>query len=265
LSAQVSIANIEQNVQIAPDIYLMEIRSHEVAQNAMPGQFLHVRCSDSLSPLLRRPISIADADKKTGSIKIIYRVVGQGTQLLCRKRPGDSLDIIGPLGRGFPMPDEGKTSIIIGGGIGAAPLLYLAKTLAREAKGPLPKVILGFETKQEVFGIDFLEALGIKAEICTDDGSLGQRCFPTALLKECLQEYQHKSNLILYACGPKAMLASIKDMAAAEKLTAYFSLEERMGCGMGACLGCPVKSSQGGYKKVCKDGPVFEAGEIELK
>jgi len=254
-----------QNTQIAPDIYLMEIRSHETAVNAQPGQFLHIRCADSLSPLLRRPISIADADKRTGTIKLIYRVVGQGTQLLCQKRPGDSLDIIGPLGNGFPLPDGGKTSIIIGGGIGVAPLLYLAKNIARVCDGKLPKVLLGFETRQEAFGIEFLESLGVKVEICTDDGSWGYKGFPTSLLKEYLKQYQDKSNIIIYACGPKAMLSGIKDVAETENITAYFSLEERMACAVGACLGCSVKSSQAGYKKVCKDGPVFEAGEIELK
>jgi len=262
----VSFANITQNIQIAPDIYLMEIESPEIAEDAQPGQFLHIRCSDALLPLLRRPISIADADKKTGSIKIIYRVVGQGTQLLCQKKPGDRLDIIGPLGNGFPMPDKGKTSIIIGGGIGVAPLLYLAKNIAKEQmNGHLPIVLLGFATKQEAFGIEFLNSLHVKVEICTDDGTFGYKGFPTKLLKEYLKQYQEKSNLILYACGPKPMLSGIKDIAACENITTYLSLEERMACGVGACLGCSVKSSQAGYKKVCKDGPVFEAGEIELK
>ncbi|HQE05511.1 MAG: dihydroorotate dehydrogenase electron transfer subunit [Tepidanaerobacteraceae bacterium] len=264
MSAQVTFASIMQNTQIAPDIYLMEIQSAETAEAARPGQFLHIRCTDSLSPLLRRPISIADADKKTGNIKIIYRVVGQGTQLLCRKRPGDSLDIIGPLGQGFPMPDEGQTPVIVGGGIGVAPLLFLAKSVVKETFCPMPKVFLGFETKQEAFGIEFFESLGIELEICTDDGSLGNKCFPTALLKEYLEQCQDKSKLVIYACGPRPMLAGLKDIASAEDITAYFSMEERMACGVGACLGCSVKSSQGAYKKVCKDGPVFEAGEIEL-
>jgi len=258
-------ANITQNTQIAPDIYLMEIEA-EIAEAAQPGQFLHIRCSDTFAPLLRRPISISDADKKTGKVEIIYRVIGQGTHLLCQKRPGDRLDIIGPLGRGFPMPEEGKTSIIIGGGIGVAPLLYLAKQIAKDHKnGHLPLTFLGFATKQEAFGIDFLSSLGIKATICTDDGTLGYKGFPTTLFKEHLSQYQDKSNLIIYACGPKPLLSSIKDIAAGEHITAYLSLEERMACGVGACLGCSVKSSQAGYKKVCKDGPVFEAGEIELE
>lgn len=261
-----SFANITQNIQIAPDIYLMKIESPETAETAHPGQFLHIRCSDALSPLLRRPISIADVDKKTGNIIIIYRVVGQGTQLLCQKRSGDMLDIIGPLGNGFPMPDKGKTSIIVGGGIGVAPLLYLAKNIAKEQINVrLPIVLLGFATKQEAFGIEFLNSLGVKVEICTDDGTLGHKGFPTKLLKEYLGQHQDKSKLILYACGPKPMLSDIKDIATCENITAYLSLEERMACGVGACLGCSVKSSQAGYKKVCKDGPVFAAGEIELK
>jgi len=262
----VSIANVIKNIQIAPDIYLMEIKSSEIAEGAKPGQFLHIRCADLLSPLLRRPISIADVDKKNGSIKIIYRVVGQGTQLLCHKKQGDSLNVIGPLGNGFPLPDKGTISVIIGGGIGIAPLLYLAKSIAKDrADDNLLKVILGFETKQEAFGVEYFNSLGIEVSISTDDGTLGYKGLPTELLKDYLKQRQDKSNLVIYSCGPKPMLSSIKDLAAREKITAYLSLEERMGCGVGACLGCSVKSSQSGYKKVCKDGPVFEAGEIELR
>ena len=152
MSAQVTFASIMQNTQIAPDIYLMEIQSTETAEAARPGQFLHIRCTDSLSPLLRRPISIADADKKTGNIKIIYRGSGPGTQLLCRKRP-DKLNIIGPLARAFPCrmrPD----SCYSRWWDWLAPLLFLAKSVIKTFC-PMPKIFLGFETKQEAFGIEF--------------------------------------------------------------------------------------------------------------
>lgn len=261
----VSLANIIQNVEIAPDVYSMELQAPDIAQNANPGQFLHIRCSDTLSPLLRRPISIADVDKKTGKLKIIYRVVGEGTQLLCQKTAGSRLDIIGPLGNGFPLPEKGKTSIIIGGGIGAAPLLYLAKKIAAKQKNEGSAVVLlGFATRHEAFGIEFLNSLGIKVIIATDDGTLGYKGFPTELLKKYLNQLQDKSGIVLYACGPKLMLSEVKAAAMRENIPAYLSLEERMACGVGACIGCSVKSSRKGYKKVCKDGPVFEAGEIEL-
>lgn len=255
----VSLAEIIQNVEIAPDIYKMELQAPEITQKANPGQFLHIRCSDTVSPLLRRPISIAHVDEKTGKMGIIYRVVGEGTQLLCQKSPGNRVDIIGPLGRGFPLPNKDKTPVIIGGGIGVAPLFYLAKKIP----GPVT-ALLGFTTKQEAFGIEFLNSLGIEVIIATDDGTLGYKGFPTELLEECLKQYQDKSSFIFYACGPKLMLSEVKAIAAREKIPAYLSLEERMACGVGACIGCSVKSSQEGYKKVCKDGPVFEAGEIEL-
>ena len=261
----VSLAEITQNAEIAPDIYMMELQAPEIAQNANPGQFLHIRCSDTVSPLLRRPISIADVDEKTGKMKIIYRVVGEGTHLLCQKTPGNRVDIIGPLGKGFPLPDRGKTSIIIGGGIGVAPLLYLAKKIAEEQKSDnSPIAMLGFATKQEAFGIEFLKSLGIKVIIATDDGTLGHKGFPTELLEEYFKQHQDKPGRVFYACGPKLMLSGIKAIAARENIRAYFSLEERMACGVGACIGCSVKSSREGYKKVCKDGPVFEAGEIML-
>lgn len=243
----VKLAEIIKNEEIVPNIYKMKIQAPEITQSVNPGQFLHIRCSDTVSPLLRRPISIANVDEKAGIIEIVYRVVGEGTQLLCQKPQGSRVDIIGPLGRGFPLPDKSKTSIIIGGGIGVAPLLYLAKKIAAAQKSDSSTIaLLGFATKHEAFGIDFLNSLGVKVIIATDDGTWGHKGVSTELLEKYLNQLQDKFSPVLYACGPKLMLSGIKAIVSRENIPAYFSLEERMACGIGACIGCSVKSSRDG-------------------
>ncbi|GAQ25712.1 dihydroorotate dehydrogenase electron transfer subunit [Tepidanaerobacter syntrophicus] len=259
----VLMAPIVQNTEIAPGIYNMKLEAPDIAKTAEPGQFLHIRCSQALAPLLRRPISIADADEKNGRIDIIYRVVGEGTKLLSEKLPGEKADIIGPLGNGFYMPPKDSYPIIIAGGIGTAPILYLAKKIALKSNSSA-SVILGFTTESEIFGTDYLKCPGINLSITTDDGSFGYKGFPTDILENLLKSWKNAAPPIIYACGPKPLLVKIKEITQRENILAYLSLEQRMACGVGACLGCSVKSSFGGYKKVCKDGPVFKACEVEL-
>lgn len=286
---------IKDNADIAPGVYRMVLECPEVAECAAPGQFIHIRCSDALSPLLRRPISIAMADKGAGIIEIIYRVVGEGTRLLAQKNKKDMLDIMGPLGRGFPLQPGMKHPIIVGGGIGMAPLLFLAEALKENAASRNSSccennfagiAFAGFATEREAFGLPFLEGCGFKVEICTDDGSRGYKGFPTDLLEEYLSRslplppvsngesaepsgtsgYAEADPAMppgaVYACGPEPLLKKVKEIASRAKVPAYISLEQRMACGVGACLGCAVKSAGGGYLKVCKDGPVFEINQL---
>lgn len=285
---------IKENIEIVPGIYHMVLNCPEVAEDAAPGQFIHIRCTDALSPLLRRPISIAMADKKAGTVEVIYRVVGQGTRLLAGKKKGQMLDIMGPLGHGFPIPPWVKHPVIVGGGIGTAPLLFLAESIrehklssagspelsgcediiktgnccGKPAKEFIGTVFVGFLTEKEIFGAELLKDCGFKVEICTDDGSRGYKGFPTDLLEMYLKDGPSPSSGkvspaidIIYACGPGPLLSKVASMASRAKIPAYVSLEERMACGVGACLGCAVKSAGGGYMKVCKDGPVFEASQ----
>ncbi|TYP52482.1 dihydroorotate dehydrogenase electron transfer subunit [Thermosediminibacter litoriperuensis] len=256
-----------QNVLIAYDIYHMKICCPEVAEKAAPGQFLHIRCSDGPTPLLRRPISIAGANEKDGTVEMVYRVLGEGTRLISQKKAGEILDVMGPLGRGFPVPLDAVDPVLIGGGVGVAPLLYLAQKIA----GPLSRsgrsgaAFIGFSTAGEVFGVDFLKSCGFTVFLTTDDGTAGQKGVPTEAFENCIKGHEVQKQFdIVYACGPKPFLAKVKDAAVRGKIPAYLSLEERMACGVGACLGCAVKSAGEGYKKVCRDGPVFEAGEIQL-
>jgi len=309
---------IKDNVGIASGIYHMVLECPEVAAAAAPGQFIHIRCSDTLSPLLRRPISIAMARRRTGTVEIIYRVVGEGTRLLARKAKGDMLDIMGPLGKGFPIEQDIKRPAIVGGGIGMAPLLFLAHSIneskllsARSAgspvngaadasnktgdtsdkpgKGFIGTAFAGFSTEKEIFGLPLIEDCGFKTEICTDDGSRGYRGYPTDLLEKYLSRgvssppastggktgpagmagHPRGEPLtpadIIYACGPGPLLSKVKAIASRAGVPAYISLEERMACGIGACLGCAVKSAGGGYLKVCKDGPVFETSSVDIQ
>ncbi|WP_422448802.1 dihydroorotate dehydrogenase electron transfer subunit [Thermoanaerobacterium sp. DL9XJH110] len=251
----------------------MKMYCPEVAVKAAPGQFLHIRCSDTPSPLLRRPVSIAGVNEEDGTVEIIYRVVGEGTRLMSQKKAGEIIDILGPLGRGFPLPPGAANPVLIGGGVGVAPLLYLARKIAGTLSGPgrVSAAFIGFSTAAEVFGEEFLRSCGFKVFLTTDDGTAGQKGVPTEVFENCIKAHEmpgqsrtHPQSGIIYACGPKPLLAKVKDIAAREKIPAYLSLEERMACGVGACLGCAVKSAREGYKKVCRDGPVFESGEIHL-
>jgi dihydroorotate dehydrogenase electron transfer subunit len=252
-------ADIVMNREIAMDIFHMKLYCPMAAKLAIPGQFLHMRCSDTLSPLLRRPISIANADERDGTLDIIYRVVGEGTRLLSAKKTGESIDIMGPLGNGYPIDQKVNRIAIIGGGIGTCPLMFLAKKLATKnsKSGNLVKhsVFLGFKTAKQSFGIEFFQSLGYDVHISTDDGSLGFKGFPTDLIQDYIFD-------VIYACGPKPLLAIMQAYAVRHNIMSFVSLEERMACGIGACLGCAVKMKSDGYKKVCKDGPVFELSKV---
>lgn len=249
------------NKELFPRVYKMVIISPSAAETAVPGQFLHIRCSEGFSPLLRRPISISGVHTDEGTVEIIYRVVGEGTKWLSKRAPGYDLDILGPLGHGFPLPATGANPVLVGGGLGVAPLLFLAQRIAelRDANLSLPRACIGFSTAEEVYGVEELKAAKFDIHVTTDDGTYGKKGFPTDLLQEDI-----KSGDILYACGPLPLLSKVASIGRQRNIAAYISLEERMACGIGACIGCSVKSEGEGYLKVCKDGPVFEAGQVIL-
>lgn len=230
-----------------------------IALKAKPGQFLNIKLSDGLRPFLRRPFSIHNI---SGSkLEILYEVLGEGTKILSGKKKGEYLDIIGPLGTGFDYKigqrEEGR-EIMVAGGIGVAPLYFLAK----EIKSKNKIVLIGARTKDQVLCEKEFKALDCDIKIATDDGATGFKGRVTGLLKEILR---HKSSAIsqsrIYACGPRPMLKAVADIAQENNILAQVSMEEHMSCGIGACLGCVVKTKKG-LERVCKEGPVFNTEDL---
>lgn len=244
--------------EIAKDIYQLTVEANFVQDINTPGQFVHIRIDKTLDPLLRRPISISSYDKINSQFTMIYRKDGKGTSLLAEKGPGMLLDILGPLGNGFPINEvsTGETALLVGGGIGVPPLYELSNQLI--AKGVKVIHVLGFQTQSAVFyEKEFLE--NGETYITTVDGSYGSKGFVTDIIKDLHFD-------CLYTCGPTPMLKAIEKEYSHKKV--YLSLEERMGCGVGACFACVCKSGNDlhgvSYKKVCSDGPVFRAGEVVI-
>lgn len=236
----------------AAGIYDFTVYAPEIAHKAQPGQFLHVLCGSGV--FLRRPISICDTDGDT--VRFIFEVKGEGTRLLAQKKVGEEINILGPLGNTF-IDGEFKNPAIIGGGIGVFPLYMLAKKLNK------PDIFLGFRTRNRVVMTEEFSALG-NVYTATDDGSLGHKGYAAELLCE---EIEKKKYDVVYACGPAAMLSGVKRLTMEKKVPLRVSLEQRMGCGLGACLVCSCETIFDGtdkYKRVCKDGPVFWAGEVNI-
>ncbi len=226
-------------------VFDMWIESPEIAVQAAAGQFVHIKCGNGT--LLRRPISVCDTGDD--AVRLVFEVKGEGTKWLASRRAGDVLDVLGPLGHGFePM---GERPVIIGGGIGVFPLLMLAKRLKN------PRIFLGFRDCTRVVMEDEFDALGC-ISVCTDDGSYGKHELVTAEAKTAVEDAD-----MVYACGPVPMLREVQKLAADAGVRAQISLEERMGCGVGACLVCVCKAG-GHFEKVCQKGPVFWSSEVSF-
>ena len=233
---------VAENKQLGKDLFKM-VLAGDVSAITAPGQFINIKL-DGL--FLRRPISVNDADGKT--VTIIYKVVGKGTEMLCKMEPGQELMVLTGLGNGFDPNAAGGKPLLIGGGIGTAPMYMLAKQLLAMDK-PV-KVVMGFNGKDDVFYEEEFKALGCDVQVTTVDGSKGIKGFVTDALPE--------DSTYFYACGPEPMLKAVYKAA---KMSGELSFEERMGCGFGACMGCSCKTLTG-YKRICKDGPVMKKEEI---
>ena len=255
MSYQVHSCSILSQEEIAPNIIRVWIENGDLASQAKPGQFLHIQCGDVVSMPLRRPISICDVVEDR--VCFIYEIKGRGTQSLSRQT--GKLDILGPVGNGFTIaPETYKKPAVIGGGIGVYPMLYLTKQLAGAS------AYLGFRNKSLVtLESEFTQAADFLS-VSTDDGSYGNHGFALDCLKKDFSEKQFD---IIYACGPKGMLKAIQAFAKEMGVPCQISLEERMGCGIGACLTCSCETHKEGsekYQRVCKNGPVFWAEEVVL-
>ena len=255
---------LERNEQIGKDIWRMEFRSTPLSSLAKPGQFLMIHLGKrTQDPLLRRPFSI-HAILDHHRVQVLYRVVGTGTSLLSTLKKGDSISAIGPLGNSFPLPLTGEEAVLVAGGMGIAPLYFLAQVLQKN-QGPTTSVLLGFSTSEEVVCLDELEALGVHLSLATEDGSRGGKGLVTDLLDRHLSQGL-TAKPIIYTCGPPPMLKKVAQQAAASHLRCSVSLEGYMACGLGICLGCAVRASHNlakVYHYVCQDGPVFPADTID--
>jgi len=229
---------------------LMTLRAPEVAEASRPGQFIHVQTADGPHPILRRPFSIMSAGG--GHLEILFRVVGEGTGLLAAKRPGGAVSLFGPIGT--PFPDDDGVAVLIAGGIGVAPLIFLAEEL--KAKGTPAVFVYGARNAGDILLKTRIEQIAREALFATEDGSLGMKGFVTQAAAGYLNR-----NFRIYACGPEPMLEAVIRMAASMGVHAWLSLENRMACGTGACQGCVVQT-RSGYRRVCVDGPVFSAGDL---
>jgi dihydroorotate dehydrogenase electron transfer subunit len=213
-----------------------------------------------MDPLLARPFGISSVLSRS-SLEIVYRVVGRGTALLAGMEAGHTLSLLGPLGKGFPMPEKGTTPVMVAGGSGFPPLHFLSQRAGSRAH-----LFIGSRDKECLppAGIvkSFKDVTG-KVHIATEDGSMGTRGMTTDILNTFLTKRELKLHLVLYACGPHAMLAAVSKIAAEHAIPCYVSMEERMACGLGACMGCSIPMKAGGYKRACKEGPVFDSREIE--
>jgi dihydroorotate dehydrogenase electron transfer subunit len=246
-----TLGTVVDNHLIGPDVYRMELAVPEIAAAAQPGTFVHLQLTGGSSHILRRPFGVAGADLKRGTITVIYRLVGEGTRLMAALPNGSILSCLGPLGRGFTLTD--KPAVLIGGGTGMAPLLFLADRLA----GCNTTVIVGGKTASEVFWTDWLSQGRILAT--TDDGTAGHKGFAVDILAEAIQA---AGASMVYACGPQIMMEKAAAIAAECGCSCEVSLESYMGCGTGGCLGCVVDGRDGKRYKVCHDGPVFPAEEV---
>ena len=249
------IVSIISQEKIAEGIYDMWLRTEEIAAHAKAGQFVSVYCNDG-TKLLPRPISICEINKEEKALRLVYRVAGGGTAEFSQMKAGETLRILGPLGNGFPLGE--RKAFLIGGGIGIPPMLELAKELNCEKQ-----IVVGYRN-DELFLADELKKYG-EVIVATEDGSVGTK----GNVLDAIRENGLNADVI-YACGPTPMLRALKQYAAENGLECWISMEERMACGIGACLACVCKSKEKDHhtnvnnKRICKEGPVFRAEEVEL-
>lgn len=251
-----STAIIVSQEQVAPGVWLLEAVAPELARRGQPGQFAMIRVAPALDPLLNRPLSLHQADADTGRVHFLYRAAGRGTELLSRRVRGEELQLWGPLGRGFALDRRDGPAALIGGGLGVAPLPHLARTLVE--RGRPVWVILGWGTRQLDCVVQTLSRLNVEM-VLAPEGVRGTDLMERALEEGLVQE--------VFACGPRSMLTVLAGSARRHRVPGQASLEERMGCGVGACLGCAVEvlapdSSTPAYQRVCVEGPVFALEQL---
>ncbi|HEY6006743.1 MAG TPA: dihydroorotate dehydrogenase electron transfer subunit [Geobacteraceae bacterium] len=265
-------STILTNVEVSPGYFRMQLAVPRALAGARPGQFVMVKVRDAIDPLLRRPFGIFDlgvleSEYPDGGqqtyLEILYRVVGKGTAMMATLHHGDHLGILGPLGSGFAPGAAAEEKVLVGGGVGLAPLYFLAKELVQSS--PV-RLFIGGRSKEDILCVTEFERLGVETYVATDDGTLGASGLVTEVMERHFGKRGRESSI--FACGPMPMLSAVAEIARRRGVPCQVSLEAYMACGMGACLGCVVKGRdhdehQPDYRCVCKDGPVFAFEELQ--
>jgi dihydroorotate dehydrogenase electron transfer subunit len=246
--------------EAAAGIFLLDLESPELAEKCSPGQFVHLRTAAGWDPLWRRPFSIHRVSKDMRHVRILYRRVGKGTSRMASLKTGDTVNLLGPLGKPFDLATGAETALIVAGGLGIAPVMFLTDRLAASAGKTV--LLWGVRHSGELFGLDEWKKKGVRILTATEDGSAGFRGRATDLLAAFLSEERPGGPVTGFACGPAPMLENMQATARSSGFRWQASLEERMACGAGVCQGCAVRIRNEGYRMVCSDGPVFELGEI---
>ena len=247
---------VTENCHLHKNYCLLKLTSDHILPEMLPGQFVLVRVDHSPSTFLRRPISIHYVDRTANELWLLVQLVGDGTRRMAEYKPGDVVNVMLPLGNGFSIPEEnkGQKLLLIGGGVGTAPMLYLGAVLKKA--GYTPTFLLGARSKEDVLQLDLFEQFG-EVYVTTEDGSLGEKGYVTnhSILKEVHFDQ-------IYTCGPKPMMMAVAKYANAESIACEVSLENTMACGIGACLCCVEKTKDEHHVCVCTEGPVFNIEEL---
>ena len=242
------------NERVAQGVGLMALSAPRTAPSVRPGQFVHLRVATGADIILRRPFSVYRVDG--ARLEILYQVLGEGTLRMAEKAVGDTMDLVGPLGHGWDVPESVSHALLVAGGLGAAPLGMLAEQLS--ARGIAVAVAQGAPNAERLVARDLFERVARRVEVATDDGSAGEHGFVTAVAKRLLEAERFD---VVYTCGPEAMQRVVAGMASDSGVSCQVSLERLMACGIGACLSCVV-TTRSGQRRACVDGPVFDAGEV---
>lgn len=261
MEAALAEAEVLDNREVARGYYRLQIRAPQLAATARPGQFALLRCTpaEQTDPLLRRPLSLHSVNQQEKWVTFLYRVAGRGTGLLSHLEPGDTINYLGPLGNGFAPVSPASNVAVVGGGIGIAPLVYLAQTA--HMAGCQVHVFLGARTADSLLVDPWLVRAATTLQLATDDGSRGEK----GTVVDLLQRHQPLLNRChrVYICGPEPMMAAAVALCRTWKIDCQISLESFMACGVGACLGCACRTcGSDQYKRVCTDGPVFDGKEV---
>ncbi|MBN2104974.1 dihydroorotate dehydrogenase electron transfer subunit [bacterium] len=258
----IHICEITEQHSITNNIYRMRLKAPMIASSAKPGQFIHIKVRTGIDPLLRRPFSIHRIDPGNEEIILLYRKAGRGTSILSQMSPGDSLDLMGPLGQGFDLQTSFDHAIIVAGGMGSAPVFFLIDELLKAKK----KITLlwGVRAGEEIFNENEIRKQGIELKVATEDASKGHCGFVTDLLSEYLSKNITKNTYSGFVCGPECMIHEVQKIVESVDFRWQASLEARMACGVGVCLGCAVLIRERGFQMVCKDGPVFDLREVQF-